>query len=203
MAARLVDKYYRPAILVGSHNGVWRGSARSVDGFDVHELLSTCSDLFVAFGGHKAAAGFEILPENLPQLRERIQKEMDQRVLNFDFVPKLKLDAVLTADQISLNLASELETLAPFGLGNPEPLFLLSGVTIHAGRTMSSGAHLKLSCSLNGSRFEAMGFRMGHLLKMLDLPLTADLACHIERDSWNGTDSLLVKLADLRFPVLK
>ena len=203
IAARLAEKYYRPAILVSSHNGVCRGSARSIDGFDVHELLATCSDLFVAFGGHRAAAGFEILPENISKLRERLTVAMDTRAPYVDFIPKIKIDAVLAPSQLHVGLAMELEAMAPFGLGNPEPLFMLPQVTVEGARTVASGAHLKLKCRINGARFEAMGFRQGALADSFMHPQQVDLACHIERDSWNGADSLLVKLADVRFPVIK
>ncbi len=196
VASRVVDAYYRPAVLIGINEGVGRGSARSIKGFSIFAMLDTCRDLFSDFGGHEGAAGFEIDPANIPELKRRLEEKIGEFSTPEMLTPKLDLDCELDAKQITLGLIKELEGLDPHGQGNPAPTFLTRGLKIKDLKKVgSSGAHLKLRFS-NG--LEAIGFRLGELGGGLSFQKTYDIAYNLESNEWNGFESAQLNLVDIR-----
>lgn len=200
VAARLVEKYHRPAIVIAvDEQGVGKGSARTVVGFDLYQALARCRDLLVAFGGHPSAAGLTIEESKLPAFRERFNEIAAAWMAQSGALPTIHVDAQVQLSQVTLQLVQELETLHPFGAGNPEPTLAVRGLEVVDARVVGN-KHLKLRVRQpNSWTFDGIGFRMGSLA---DLGLTVghpiDLAFSPERNHWNGYDRIQLRIRALR-----
>jgi single-stranded-DNA-specific exonuclease len=200
VAARLVEKYHRPAIVIAlDGQGLGKGSARTVPGFDLYQALARCRDLLVAFGGHPSAAGLTIAESKLPEFRERFSELAAAWLARSGTAPTLHVDAQVHLSQVTLQLIQELESLHPFGAGNPEPTLAVRGLEVVEARVVGD-KHLKLRVRQpNSWTFDSIGFRMG---PFADLGLTAgrpiDLAFSPERNHWNGYDRIQLRIRALR-----
>ena len=198
VASKAVDAFYRPTILIGVNEGIGRGSARSIDGLNIYEVLETCRDLFTDFGGHKKAAGFEIPQENIPELVERLKKTIDDILSDNDLMPKLEIDAALEPNEITMALASELELLDPHGEENPPPVFISYGLKLTQMRRVGDGSHLKGRFTDGKVSLEAIGFSLGSMEEKLKLGENYDLAYNLEVNEFNGYESAQLNLVDMR-----
>ncbi|HEY8418570.1 MAG TPA: single-stranded-DNA-specific exonuclease RecJ [Limnochordales bacterium] len=167
VAARLVERFARPAVVVALDGEEGKGSARSIAGFDLFWALSQCHDLLVRYGGHALAAGLTVPRAALPALRARLN-EVAARVLGpADLLPQVRVDLQVSLGEVTEELVRELEALAPFGAGNPAPLLAAGGVRVLMARPVGAGGeHLRLSlrCPETGQVHEAVAFGAGHLL---------------------------------------
>ena len=166
VAARLVERYHRPAITVGfDEHGFGRGSVRTVPGLDIIECLRKCSDLVEGYGGHPAAAGLTIQENKLGALRDRFSAHVADQVGQGRDMPSLDVDAQITLKEIQWKVLHELNRLHPFGMGNPEPIFVASRLQVLNMRRVGDD-HLKLVVRQgNSPPFESLGFRMWSLLR--------------------------------------
>lgn len=142
-AARIMRRYHRPVILISTADGRAKGSARSLEGFDLYEALSQCSDMLMGFGGHALAAGLQIDPKQLPEFRRRFEATVRRQMGEAPAPPPLALDAEIDLSRITAPLLDELARLEPFGAGNPQPLFAGRDVVVSSARTIGK-SHLKL-----------------------------------------------------------
>lgn len=199
VASRLVEKFNRPAILISEEEKFCRGSARGVEDFNIYEFLSSCRDLFIDFGGHKEAAGFEILPENIKILEERLSEKIEGALTKENLVPKTKIDIELACDDINMDLASELKILEPFGQANPNPIFMSKKLKIVNGKKVgSTGNHLKVKFSSGKAYIDSIGFGMGDFEKELDDINEVDVLYNLSVNEWNGNLSTQMELIDLK-----
>jgi single-stranded-DNA-specific exonuclease len=199
VAAQLADQFGRPTVLLGINNGVGRGSARSIAGVNIFAILDSCRDLYLDFGGHEGAAGFEIETELIPELEKRLKKEAEQRIKAEDLMPRLLIDAELDPKQLTLGLVNELRQLQPFGEGNEAPVFMIGKIRLtELKKVGSSGKHLKLWFEKEGINFEAIGFGMGCLAQQLDYDHAYDIAFNLESNEYNGFESVQLSLIDIR-----
>lgn len=130
VAARLVERYYRPVVLISTRNGIGKGSARSIAEFNLYQGLSDCADSLENFGGHGMAAGLKIKPENIGDFKEAFEDVAARTTRGLQLAPEVRIDCALEFDQISDQLIDEIEGLRPFGNGNTEPLFMAHNVNI-------------------------------------------------------------------------
>lgn len=200
VASRVVEKLHRPVVVIGvdPQTGVGKGSGRSIEAFHLYDALASCSHLLARFGGHKHAAGVTVQRENLDAFAEAFEREAAARLGEEDLVPRCRIDGTLRATDISESLCNELESLAPFGAGNPEPVLALHG-TKARGRVVGGGekgpGHLKLT--LDAAPFvDTIGFGLGDKLSELARPV--DLAFTMGFDEWRGERRLQLKLRQLR-----
>ncbi|MGZ9188429.1 MAG: single-stranded-DNA-specific exonuclease RecJ [Nitrospira sp.] len=200
VAARLVDRFHRPSIVIAvDGQGIGKGSARTVEGFDLYQGLSECRDLLEAFGGHPSAAGLTIKESRLEEFRRRFSEVAAQWASAVRTVPTLHVDAEVNLTEVNFGLIQELESLHPFGAGNPEPTLAVRGLDVVDARVVGE-KHLKLRVRQGRSYiFDSIGFRMGSLE---DLGLRAgrplDLAFSPERNHWNGQDRVQLRIKALR-----
>ncbi len=198
-ASQVVDRFARPTVLVGVNEGVGRGSARSVDGFNIYQLLESCRDLFLDFGGHQGAAGFEIRSENIPELGDRLRAEIEKRVSFDDLQPRIAVDAELDPSAITMSLIKELELLDPHGEGNPPPVFMSRGLDLtDIRRVGSEGRHLKLKFTDKNINLDTIGFDMGGLADRLSYEGAYDIAYNLEANEYNGFETAQLRLVDMR-----
>jgi len=201
VAARLVERYHRPAVVIAiNEQGIGKGSARSIPGFDLYQGLSQCRDILKGYGGHPAAAGLTIEESRLPEFVERFQDVAAGWDALHGRDPLLHVDAEVKLMDVSPRAVRELDLLHPFGAGNPEPVFVVRNLTMLDVRVVGDG-HLKLVVRQPGSTpFESIGFRLGELLGKRGLSSNAsiDLACMPELNRWNGLDRIQLRIKDLR-----
>lgn len=198
VAARVAERFGKPAVLISMEGDEGRGSCRSIPGFDIFRALHACEDLLVRYGGHAQAAGFTIAAENLD--------EFSGALFDYAFsqpeppVATLELDYALRPDEVTLATVRDVALLEPFGCDNPTPLFLLQGATVAAVRPVSNGKHLRLSLQAQGRRIDAMLF---NAQKFEEPPAAGDMvdcAINLERGYYNGAESLSVFIRALRSP---
>jgi single-stranded-DNA-specific exonuclease len=205
VAARLVERLGRPVALIGRMGEEARGSARSAAGWHIAEALGRCADLLLHYGGHRAAAGFSLAPEQIPAFRERFLALAGVELREDDLVPTLKADAEVDLEAVDLSLVDELARLAPHGTGNPEPVLVTRGIQVMRFPRRVGHNHLKMKvrqASRGGQVLEAIAFNFGQYLEVLerrDAP-SIDLAYVPERNAWNGREILQLRVRDLHIP---
>jgi single-stranded-DNA-specific exonuclease len=196
VAARLVERYYRPTVLIAAEaSGVGRGSGRSIAGLNLYEALAACSDCLERFGGHRMAAGLSIRLERVEEFAARLDCAIAARAQAEDFVPQVTVDAELSLRAIDADCFADLDRLEPFGMANPEPVFLARAVRVRDHRIVGE-THLKLVLEQDGRSLPAIGFGMS------DLPVALgdclDVLFSPMRNEWNGTPSTALRVRDLR-----
>ncbi|MCA9472264.1 MAG: single-stranded-DNA-specific exonuclease RecJ [Nitrospirales bacterium] len=200
VASRLVERFARPAIVVAFNaQGFGRGSVRSVPGLDVCQLLTRCSDLLAGFGGHPAAAGIQIQETQFEAFQDRFSQITKVSLEDGGFTPSLDVDAPVALQQIQPRLLREFEQLQPFGVGNPEPVFLGQQVTVLEQRVLGKD-HLKLIVRQGRSvPFECLGFRMGAIepLRRLERRMI-DMVFVPEINRWKGLDRIQLRIRDIK-----
>ncbi len=200
VAARLVDRFHRPAIVMAiNEQGVGKGSARTIPGFDLYQGLAACKDLLVAFGGHPSAAGMTIQESRLPEFQARFAAVAAEWALSGDVTPTLHLDSEVALEEVNLRLIQEIGSLHPFGAGNPEPMFAVKGLAIMEARVVGE-KHLKMTVRQGRSLpFDSIGFGMKSLAEQgLSLKMPVDLAFTPELNYWNGYDRIQLRIRDIR-----
>ena len=200
VASRLVERFARPAIVVAFNaKGFGRGSVRSVPGLNVCELLAQCSDLLSGFGGHPAAAGIQIYESQFKAFQDRFTHIAKACLKEGGFSPSLDVDAPVALQQIHPRLLREFEQLQPFGVGNPEPMFLGQHVTVLEQRVLGH-EHLKLIVRQGRSvPFECLGFRMGAFERFRRLERRMiDMVFIPEINRWKGLDRIQLRIRDIK-----
>ena len=188
VASRLVERYARPVVLIAGTDGDWKGSGRSIAGFDLHDGLRRCAGHLERWGGHAAAAGLSIKPENVPAFAEAFAAIGDASLEEDDLRPPTLVDAFVHGSDLTLELCTELARLAPFGLGNPGVTLLLPGCELAELTAVGEGKHLKFRVREDGrDSGSAIAFRLGRRLESLRRAGHYDVAFRLEANQWNGT----------------
>jgi single-stranded-DNA-specific exonuclease len=198
VASRVVEQTGRPAVLVAVQGGQGKGSGRSVPALDLHAALGECKDLFVRYGGHKAAAGITIAADNIPAFAERFDAVARARLTPDDLCPELRIDADMPLGDASANLEALLRHFEPFGIGNPAPMLMARGLRMTGPPRVLKQDGLKVRLVGDGSELEAIGWGLAPLAAGLDPARPVDVAFRLERDEWNGASRLQANLADIR-----
>jgi single-stranded-DNA-specific exonuclease len=188
VASRLVERYGRPVVLIAGTHGDWTGSGRSIAGFDLHDGLRQCAGHLERWGGHAAAAGLSIKPENLPAFAEAFAAVGDGALAEDDLRLPTVVDALVHGPDLTLELCEELARLAPFGLGNPNVTLLLAACEVADLAAVGEGKHLKFRVRADGrDAGSAIAFRLGRQLDRLRRVGHYDVAFKLEANQWNGT----------------
>jgi single-stranded-DNA-specific exonuclease len=189
VASRLVERFHRPVVLIaGQEDGAWRGSGRSIARFDLHGALGACAEHLERYGGHRAAAGLSIDPSCVEAFAEAFAAHADAALTEEELWPVTVVDAVVSAEDLTLDLAQELDRLAPFGLGNPDVTLLVPGTQPVSPATVGDGKHLRFRVRQNGrDAGSAIAFGQGSQLDRLRAAGLFDVACRLKENRWNGT----------------
>jgi single-stranded-DNA-specific exonuclease len=199
VASRLVEKYYRPTLMISITDGMGKGSARSIDGFHLYDAMAECRDLFDHFGGHKMAAGFSLAADRIDELRDRLNRTASEVLTTQDMIPKIEIDAELELSEVSMEFVREVEGLAPFGFGNPGPRFQLNGLTLERCRRVGQdGAHLQLVVRRGAAQLGGIAFQRGEEADLINEWQRLDLVGELNINEWNGKQSLQIQLSDWR-----
>lgn len=191
VAGRITDEFNRPAIAISLGEEISKGSARSVNGINIVELIRKHTDILVEVGGHPGAAGFSILSQHIEVFKKRLENE-DIVLPSEEQV--LEIDAELDGKKLNKSVVDDLKKFEPFGFGNPRPIFVTYGMEISDVRTVGDGKHLK--GKVDGIDFIAFG--MGELENIFQNRQIVDLAYTIDIDDYNGFEKLQLKVRDIR-----
>ena len=201
VASKLVDAFNRPAIVLSRDGDIAHGSCRSISSFNILAALESCAELMTKFGGHKQAAGLTIESSRIRELRDRINAYADGCLQPDDLRPRLWIDGSLTFRSISEQVTSELSALAPFGAGNPRPVFRANGVEIVDGPRLLKERHLKMAFRQEGRVMRGIAWRAADRERFVAAHRGAiDVAFSLEQDNWNGERYLQLSVADFRAP---
>ena len=208
VASRLVEEFYKPTLMIAVHDGVGKGSCRSIENFDMYEALKSAEDILIQFGGHKAAAGFTIEAENIPLLRERLNAYCKENLTADDYVPNMDIDVVLTPDEVSVPLIDSLEVLEPYGMGNASPIFGIEVGMVEAIQFMGySKQHIKIHLSTSHGPLDAISWFGAELFREIFRGDRVKVAFTLQKNEWLGrtTPQLLIRdiqVLDEEVPVL-
>ncbi|MGL4362209.1 MAG: single-stranded-DNA-specific exonuclease RecJ [Cellulosilyticaceae bacterium] len=200
VASRIQNKYYKPTIVLTKEDGVYSGSARSIEGFNIFEAISTAKEYLMRFGGHEMAAGISLQENQIDKFKEII-KEYSKSHLNDEILTRLLvLDAELEAEDVSLKLCEDIERLEPMGLNNPTPIFSVKGTIQYTQTLGQEKKHLKIALQNKNNVFHCIGFDKGYLVDYLTEGEEIVLACEISKNVWNGKTSLQLRIKDIVSP---
>jgi single-stranded-DNA-specific exonuclease len=193
VAGKLVDEFYKPAIIINIGPELCQGSCRSIDEFDIVSALAECQDLLVAFGGHPAAAGFTVPRRNLAELERRLTSLAAKRLSHLELRPELVIDAELPLSDFTGDTFNLIQKLSPFGHGNPEPTFLTRGVEVIECRKFGNqGDWLRLKLKQGNVIWQAVDFQSHKKPEELLSPI--DIVYKVEKSRWNGEEVLSLNL---------
>ncbi|MGA7837250.1 MAG: single-stranded-DNA-specific exonuclease RecJ [Ignavibacteriaceae bacterium] len=201
VASRLVEKYYRPTIMLTTVDGVAKGSARSIANFNIYEALEKCEDLLIHFGGHKAAAGLAVEIDKLGAFREKFNKIVKETMTTDDLRPEISIDSHLKFSDITPKFLRIIDQFSPFGPGNMRPVFLSEDVQLAGNPRIVGKNHLLVSLRQPGSEkiFDAIGFNMGDYFELIkNNNHFLDIVYSIDKSTRNGRTFPQFRFKDLK-----
>ncbi|MDH5610106.1 MAG: DHHA1 domain-containing protein, partial [Cyclobacteriaceae bacterium] len=200
VASRCTEHYYRPTIILTESNQKATGSARSVEGFDIYEAISACSDLIEQFGGHTHAAGLTLPLENVEPFKRKFEEVVSQSITQSQLLPVLEIDLTVDFDFVQYKSFNILKQMAPFGPHNQQPIFESENVYCKYAPKILKEEHLKMTLHQKGGpSFEAIAFGMAHLAPRIDTVTPFRIAYHIDENEYMGNKSLQLTLKDIKF----
>lgn len=201
VAARCIEKYYRPTVILTESNNKITGSARSVMGFDLYEAILKCSDLLEKFGGHKYAAGLTMDKKNLVAFQQRFEEVVAAQITSEMLTPSIEIDTAISFDAITPKFLNVLKQMAPFGPENQKPVFEAKDVYVSNSLSNFKDKHVKFTASQegNGSSFQVVGFELGEHYEQLAMQTPFRMAFTIEENYYNGYTSIQLRAKDIKF----
>ena len=205
-ASRLVERYRRPAVVLSLNGDQAVASARSIPEFNIVEAIASAADLLVRYGGHAQAAGFTVATDMIPEASERLLAHARRLLEPLDLVPTLEIDALATLPELTMETNDWLTSLEPFGKANRRPLFASLGVKVKEARLVGhSQQHLRLRVEQQGREIVGLAFNQADAWRALEFqpgsqagPAPLDLAYTLMLDSWQGQDSLALRVREFR-----
>ncbi|RAP36500.1 single-stranded-DNA-specific exonuclease RecJ [Candidatus Marinamargulisbacteria bacterium SCGC AAA071-K20] len=198
-AAKLVDKYSKPVVIVSFAGNIGRASARSVGKVDLYEVLKTCKPYFETFGGHKEAAGFSIKEEKMAAFKEALIKNSIPMITPQDLQPIVNIDAEVDPKELTLDLAEQLMLLEPFGQGNPQPILHTDKLKLIECKAVGTGEHVKTTFSDETGRhiIEGIGFGLSHKMALFNRP-GFSVIFHLSINEWKGRRLPQLEIVDIK-----
>lgn len=199
VASRLVERYYRPTILISIQDGIGKGSCRSIPGFDMYAALVRCSEFLLQFGGHRQAAGLSINAADIPLFSRKFNDIVGQELTDADFLPVLNIDAIVSLSELNASLIEQMACLEPFGIGNPSPLLACSPVELQSAAAFGrENRHLRLWVREQAASGEAIAWNKGELAVAFAGNCAAEIAFIPEIHEWQGKSSIRMRAVDVR-----
>ena len=197
VASRIVDRFYRPAIVISMDGDEGKGSCRSIRNFNLFNALSECSDFLKNYGGHKYAAGLTVAKSMLSDFKDKINRIAHEKILDKDLIPCVKIDTEISISSLNKDLLKELDSLAPFGTGNPRPVFSSRNLNIKNTPQILRRSTLKMWVTDGKTTAEAIGFNMADSLPSDHLKQKIDLAYSCDLNTYKGITSIKLQIKDM------
>ena len=198
VASRLIEKYYRPTIVLTRSGEFVSGSARSVPGFNLYEALHSCREWLVGYGGHFAAAGMTLAPENIEQFSRKFEEVVAQTIDPNSLIPELEIDTVVRFSDLDSQVYRIIDQMEPFGPENPKPVLSSTGVVDTGYSKLLKEKHLRLFLRQDDLIFSAIAFNMADKWPLVQSGEPLDIAYTLDLNEWNGQKSLQLKIVDLK-----
>ena len=198
VASRIVDRFYRPTVMISMDGDEGRGSCRSIRNFNLVNALSECSDFLKRYGGHKNAAGLTIDKMSLNGFKEKINLIANERISDENLIPSIKIDTEIPISSLSKDLLEDLDSLGPFGFGNPRPVFTSQNLKIRNVPQVLRRSTLKMWVTDGNITAEAIGFNMADSLPSDPLKQRIDLAYSCDLNTYKGITSIKLQIKDMR-----
>lgn len=201
VASRIAEKYHKPTIILTQSEDNVVGSARSVSQFDIHEIIESCNDILINYGGHKFAAGMTLLEERLGEFQERFEERVATAILPAQEKPVIEIAGELEISEINNSFWNQLAKFAPFGPGNMQPILLCRGVRDSGHSRTMHGKHLRLSLKKDSNRIvNAIAFGKADLLEKVKKSRSFDIVFTLQKNGANRRAPVQVLVQDIRFP---
>ncbi len=197
VASRLIETYYRPTIVLTKSGGVATGSARSISGFNLYEAIHACKEHLLAYGGHFAAAGLSLLPENIPAFSQQFDDFVEANINADLLIPEIIIDAEISFEEITKSLYKIITQMEPFGPGNMRPVFVARNVADNGFSKIVKENHVRFVLKQNKFTLTGIGFNMADKFSLLENNKPVDIVFSIDENEWNDTVSLQLRIIDL------
>ena len=197
VASRLIDTYYRPTVVLTKSGDVISGSARSVTGFNLYEAIHACRKYLIGYGGHFAAAGLTMLPENLNNFIQQFEEVVSSTITEELLTPEIVIDSEVNFNQLNESFYNIQEQMEPFGPENMRPVFISRNV-INKGSKIVKEKHIRFVVSQDNKTYTGIGFGMADKFPLLCLSRPVDMVYTIDINEWNGVKDLQLKVIDFR-----
>jgi len=200
VASRCIEKFYRPTVILTESNDKVTGSARSVDGFNVYEAISECSELLDQFGGHMYAAGVTMPVDNVDAFRIKFEEVVSKKITKDQLTPSIYVDSILDLEEIDRKFYNIISQMAPFGPKNMQPLFVTKNIQASNVKLLKE-QHLKFTAKQAGTNIaiEAIGFGLGDYYDLVNCGLEFGMAFTIEENDFRGQNTLQLFVKDIKF----
>ncbi|WP_455156185.1 single-stranded-DNA-specific exonuclease RecJ [Veillonella parvula] len=187
VASRLVEEFYKPTLVISIHDGVGKGSCRSIDGFNIYDALKSCEDILLQFGGHAAAAGFSIDANRIDELRERLTKYCKAVITDEEYIPVVAIDAELPVDDIDVDIIDRVSDLEPYGMANSTPVFAIMEATVQDIMLMGQlKNHCKIIFETSNGTLDAIAWNRPDLFKFIFVGTVVKVAFSLQKNEWQG-----------------
>lgn len=198
VASKLTEKYSRPAIVLNVEDGMAKGSARSIQGISIFEILSTFKHFFDKFGGHEQAAGLSFKSENIQLLKEALKEYGLKHIPNYMLIASQRVSGILKPQMVTHQLVEDIESLKPFGIGNPKPQFVFENLTIDDYRLIGKGQnHLKMIVNDGVRVYDAIAFNKADWVDALRKSDPVHLLLNLEKNNFMGVETIQLLIQDL------
>ncbi|HUB61516.1 MAG TPA: single-stranded-DNA-specific exonuclease RecJ [Puia sp.] len=195
VASRIIERYYRPTIILTRSGEVISGSARSVNGFNVYEAIHACREHLLGYGGHFAAAGITLLPEQVEAFIQKFEETVASTIQPGSLFPELMVDATLPFEAIRPAFYNILEQMQPYGPGNTQPVFISRNVTDNGSRIVKE-LHIRFALRQGTTYVDGIGFNLAAKFPLLQTGKPIDIVYTIEENEWNNQKNLQLKVID-------
>ena len=195
----MIEHYYKPTIVLTMSEGVITGSARSIEGFNLYEALHECKEHLITFGGHFAAAGLTLAPENLQAFTDKFELVASKMITDEMTQPVIHADAEIAFHEINTSLINIIEQMEPFGPENMNPVFLTRNVRTSNMPALIKEMHIKAELKQDHMVIPAIGFKLAHLFPLLNSGQDLDILYHLSFNEWNGNKTIQLQIIDLKY----
>ncbi len=199
VASRLIEKYYRPTIVLTSSQDKIVGSARSVKGYNIYKAIEACSNHLIQFGGHKYAAGLTMKTTQIEAFRNAFENYVSSTITDDELTPKLFIDAVVNEEHFNLQFLSILEQMAPFGPSNMKPILIIKNLRDTGHTKIVKKSHLKLSVKSKEKVLSGIGFNMANKIDIVKSDRPFDIAFQMNLNEWNGYKNIEMRVKDIKY----
>jgi single-stranded-DNA-specific exonuclease len=198
VASRVIEHYYRPTIILTKSDEVVTGSARSVKGFNLYEAIYECREYLLNFGGHFAAAGLTLLPQNVDAFTKKFNEVVSNTITDEMLIPEIVIDAEINLEEIKQSFYNIILQMEPYGPENMRPLFLAKNVSDTGYSKLLKDLHIKFDLIQNTSRITGIGFNMAEKFEIIKSKSPFDIVFSLDENEWNGNTSIQLKIIDVK-----
>ncbi|MGI8636556.1 MAG: single-stranded-DNA-specific exonuclease RecJ, partial [Segetibacter sp.] len=198
VASRLIETYYRPTIVLTRSGEVASGSAISVPGFNLYEAIHACKEHLLGYGGHFAAAGMTLLPENIKAFTNKFEQVVSETIQPDSLIPEIVIDAEVTFNELTLSFYNIIHQMEPYGPENLRPVFVVRNVVDSGTSQVVKEQHIRFCLKQNNCSFKGIGFNMAEKFSLIESRKPLDVVFTVEENDWNGQKSLQLKVIDFK-----